>query len=116
MININLNGGWIGSTYDGEGWMHEWQVTHRDTSLFIYAQIEGESHVRYYSAVLRQNEPAFDVNGVVKLPALLVDDGHFVIQGWEAGHDMMFSRFGLDELAVEDAWDRYFEMNNRNRW
>lgn len=85
----------------------------------IATRWEGETEVASFFAQLVPNEPSFIISGNNLSKAILIDKQHFVIAGWCTNdrrggigpdYDVVFSRPGIAELTVRQAYSRYIEQ------
>jgi hypothetical protein len=124
-INHHFEGLWVGESMNIEtSPAHLWRIA-RNTSnwLFIYHKWEGEEDERdYFSATVNGDGKSFQIgapHSSGRGKALLIDDQHFVIRGWDTNdirggtgphYDVVFSRPGIAELNAREVYRKFIEQ------
>ncbi len=108
-------GPWIGETIGYDSPAHIWEISARASHLVIRTQWEGETGWEVTHAQVTTESAGFTIG---ERRAVLVDPQHFVIAGWDTNdtrggvgphYDVVFSRPGIAELSVHQAYRRFLE-------
>jgi hypothetical protein len=114
-----FTGRWIGET---QGWAmpaHIWEITQQGYGLMVATRWEGRTKTVTFFAQYGSGEPSFVISGSKLFKAILIDKQHFVIPGWCTNdarggvgpeYDVVFSRPGIAELTVRQAYAKYLEL------
>lgn len=112
---------WVGESMGTESSpAHLWRVRQDGRNLYIYHRWEGETaeHRNHMWALVSEDGRSFgfDRDETKGKRALILDDEHFVIPGWDTNDirggvgpafDVVFSRPGVPELQSRPLWEAW---------